>query len=919
MFSKCVWRGVLLGWLVCGSVSAAPHLLADLAAGRSAESAFAYPISVPGIAYGYVVATDPTYGTELWRSDGTAAGTYRLTDICPGRCDSSPLVFGEVGGLALFLADDGASGRELWATDGTRGGERRVADLCPGPCGWNEPGSNAFSLRGLGRVAERYLFTLSTPAATTLWATDGTPDGTGPVVGLCSGDCVWETAKIANRVLLVLSNQESNRLSLWSTDGTSAGTGVVVPELADLPDLLSLIGGESFGLVFTDHELWRSDGTPGGTSRLATYADLLSGPVDFVIIRDSAWWQGMLIFALDNGDLLRTDGTSGGTARLAAFGFDGVIDLQALPGAVLVVREPSGTAPSELWRTQGPVASTERIASVPEGGWFVDMAPVGATAVLRVQRGLSPNPVAALWASDGTSAGTREIGVVAREWTNGSLVSFGPRALLMGGGYYNLNELWSSDGSSYGTYLIHDFAAAPASSGPLAQTALRDRVVFSAQTSPARAPLFSTDGSAQGTRVLRAGASWAQAFKRAGDRSYFETAHRTFYPTEDGSGLWQLAPNGLWSSDGSVGGTRGITTDVAVLGDAGAVNGRLLGALTGRSPEPGGGSELWKSDGTTPGTQLVREIDPFETPTGLHHLCVPESANPGGFVFWRNREFFAADDGVYGRELWTSDGTPNGTRRVADVNATAVDSPPDDCNDAGRRRDAGSDPKDLVALPSGVIFTADDGVHGRELWMSNGSAAGTRLVADLVPGTAGSSPRELVRFGARACFFAATATAGDALWCSDGTAAGTRKISDLEYRGTPSWGRDLIAVRNRLFFAAYNEHTGDELWSSTGASDASLVTDLRPGPRGAGPRFLTAVGDRLVFAADDGASGDEPWQSDGTAAGTRRIADLRPGPDASSPGPFTLAGGFLLTGADDGVHGREPWILPLADLATPPR
>src|SRR5689334_20012498 len=120
-----------------GALSAAPYLVEDLNPGPSVEI---QSVRLRGLASGpdgvsYFSASDPAHGTELWRSDGTPAGTWRVTDVCAGRCSSNPSSVRIFQGEIFFSADDGFSGSELWTTDGTPGNERRVRDLCPGPCG----------------------------------------------------------------------------------------------------------------------------------------------------------------------------------------------------------------------------------------------------------------------------------------------------------------------------------------------------------------------------------------------------------------------------------------------------------------------------------------------------------------------------------------------------------------------------------------------------------------------------------------------------------------------------------------------------------------------------------------------------------------------------------------------------------------
>ncbi len=100
------------------------------------------------------------------------------------------------------------------------------------------------------------------------------------------------------------------------------------------------------------------------------------------------------------------------------------------------------------------------------------------------------------------------------------------------------------------------------------------------------------------------------------------------------------------------------------------------------------------------------------------------------FVRLKGRLYFGANDGTIGSELWRTDGTKAGTKLVEDINPAA-----------------GSSPFRLAAFKHRVYFSADDGTHGRELWRTDGSAQGTKLFKDIRPGMGGSIPCELVKLG----------------------------------------------------------------------------------------------------------------------------------------------------------------------------
>jgi hypothetical protein len=263
-----------------------------------------------------------------------------------------------------------------------------------------------------------------------------------------------------------------------------------------------------------------------------------------------------------------------------------------------------------------------------------------------------------------------------------------------------------------------------------------------------------------------------------------------------------------------------------------------------------------------------------------------------------NLLYFTAEDGISGRELWKSDGTAAGTVRVRDIKTG---------NSSSFRDERDEDENQLVVVGSTLFFVAKDDRHGRELWKSDGTEAGTVLVKDIRSGDEDSDPTNLMLFG-NTLYFRADDGSGMELWKSDGTETGTQRVKNINPGSVGSFPYGLTGVGNTLYFVAFDSDSGEELWKTNGTEAGTVrVKDIHTDFMGAYPEYLTVMGNTLYFTADDMIRGRELWKSDGTEVGTDLVKDINFGYMGSDPEELTVIGNTLYFTADGTLGGRELW------------
>ena len=236
-----------------------------------------------------------------------------------------------------------------------------------------------------------------------------------------------------------------------------------------------------------------------------------------------------------------------------------------------------------------------------------------------------------------------------------------------------------------------------------------------------------------------------------------------------------------------------------------------------------------------------------------------------------------------------------------------------------------SSPRDLTVVDGTLFFSADDGVNGRELWKSDGTADGTVMVKDIFTGSDAyyyygyyygdypnaGDPNQLTAVSGKLFFAATDETHGTELWMSDGTAEGTVLVKDIQAgTGSSLYGSNsLTEHQGRLLFTPEDDDHGKELWSTDGTeAGTQIVKDINSGTVGGiTSGYLTKHDGQVFFAADDGTNGTELWKTDGTESGTVMVSNIDGSDSGSFPRYFASVNGRLYFSAFTSGLGRELW------------
>lgn len=413
-----------------------------------------------------------SFAEELYRTDGTQAGTIRIRSFegteGPGSINSTLAGIGS--NRAVFMANLGDSNTELWITDGTDTGTGSLKDINPGPEGQIY---TQIVYAGNGRA----VFAANDGVnGRELWGTDGTPDGTNLLVDIHSGagsSNPDDFIALANGSVLFGGAGGDSGYEIWITDGTGGGSRRLAEidstagvSSLTLSDPVSLDSGRTLFLQREGEikQLWSTDGTSAGTyAVMGTVANVSLSVESLTSLGNTA------VYSFDDGasgrELWVTDGTDTGT-RLVTDIFpgttgSGVSDIQSLGNGSAVFLARDDVNGAEIWITDGTAANTRIVKDINPGtgdGALPGLMSLGNGQVVFVANEPTDGP--AFWITDGTDAGTKLLYDMPSQPTSLAITQFGAVAdnsLVFGARIDGDMELWYTDGSTANTRSLYDF------------------------------------------------------------------------------------------------------------------------------------------------------------------------------------------------------------------------------------------------------------------------------------------------------------------------------------------------------------------------------------------------------------------------------------------------------------------------------
>ena len=689
------------------------------------------PLVIDG--YAFFAGGDSNGYNQLYKTDGTANGTVKVTDFSNGTeiagsgyWHSGIRSYGNVVGNTLyFQVDDVATGVELWKTDGTTSGTSMVKDI-------NVGSGDGIGVSGTGipslSIGDTLFFAANDGThGPELWRTNGTSSGTMMVENFnpsttITGTFAYYRALGTSFVQVAFSSPSSYSLRIYDPANIggvpSSFTGATCSISPALPTGLSM-----------DSSTCTISGTPSVVTSNTTYT--VTANISNVTYQGSVWLSSayeQLTPSVEGADLMvgdlmdditfryKEDYNGNGTAWMvkdifddyalgnhSTLGWDNMHIYNFAQMNNVLYFQAADWDDLELWRSDGTESGTYMVKNIRSNYSYTDS--FGNTRYLNQSqphffvnygnevyfRALGDSGGFELWKTDGTESGT----VMAANINPGDFGSNPYYLVLVGDVIYMAadtqasgEELHAYDISNSTHWQVKDIYSGSSSSRISKMFAFNNMVYFYANDGTHGRELWKSDGTSSGTVMVKdinngSGDSYPRHFANLDGSLFFQAIG-----TGDNK-------NSIWKSDGTESGT--------VLFKQNASNLRQFGEHIYFNLD----DKLWRSDGSIAGTEMI---------SGTHSV----------WTF----HYFATSDSIYFVEKSPTQPATYSLLKI-DKNSLNLQALATGLSSVSQ----------LFAIDDTLYFRADDGVHGDELWRSDGTIAGTVLAVDIASGTSDSDIR----------------------------------------------------------------------------------------------------------------------------------------------------------------------------------
>lgn len=835
----------------------------------------------------YFAADDGIHGSELWRTDGTAAGTALVKDIVPGSTGSAVnYIYAYNNKVYFFASANNGATYQFWQSDGTEAGTGILKD----------------SILVLLNVAytvfnNELYFTCSNILSggsirNELWKTDGTKQATKKVLAITDGQNGWtnidDFITFNNRLYFTTSSGQQ----LWSTSGNT-GNAVKFNFSA-----FSNNGNQAFsqirirdGKLFFNYnaKYYASNGDSASTVVFNN-----SGSSTSAMLKDEVFD----IF-FDNGIWLAkvdtiTPGKKIELKKITPYSsLQNGVFLQYYSDSLLYFSFIDEAYTQHLWVTDGTVNGTVELATgdIDASSFFIHGKELYFSYAAN-NSGYEP------WHTDGTPNGTtiiKDVNPGIYSSNPSCFTSFNSSTFFSAKDNLTGIELWRTDGTNAGTYMVKNINTSnTASANPLLNNnfevdTINNKLLFTVNDGTHGYELWSTDGSTGGTNMLAdafpgsAPFGWNEFYNRSFTRfngsDYYFTATKT-----NSCGLYKTS--GTSSSTGFVSNIYNWSSGTIPLG-MGATRKYIFGIIgqsnvISYSPSiiDTMGSKLFVYDGS--GAPVIIKHGFFTPGAPIYNqygtnLVLPALGD--NICFFTSSPFYNNN----GIALWKSDGTEEGTQMVTKIYAD-------------RRFDFNTALGYTKIYKDDIYFVMNSGSgtgttylqNYNYLWKTDLTADGTKLVLSL------PLSYEAMQLVNEKLYFVAFNNNSEELWVTDNTEAGTHIVKSTADIGSYLRIRNLTELNNALYFLITNNGQ-PSLWKTdgTGAGAVKLKDNVS---------WITGGNGVLYYAVDN-----TIWQYDGKTGNTKQL-DMTGLEGVSLSYPMAYAGGKLYVSGYTYQYGNELYV-----------